>query len=166
MQQTIWPTSPRCRARRRDLPRPRALAEDLDDLRRPQGLRVGCSGAPFDQANPFPEGLHERAIVLLTDGEQWGGDDDGYKKAFGSGSNAGPNGMDDRLRAVAENVKAQGIAIYVIQFYHDSGPLQALLQEVATEPRSPYYHFAADGAALNSVFQKIAGSLSELRVSN
>ena len=123
-------------------------------------------GAPFDQANPFPGRLHERAIVLLTDGAQWGGKADGYDAVFGTGPGAGPAGMDDRLRAVAESVKAQGIKIYVIQFYHDSGPLQSLLQEVASEPQAPYYHFADDGDALNSVFQEIGGSLSELRVSH
>ncbi len=134
-----------------------------------QGLawawRVVSPDAPFDQADPFPEGLHERAIVLLTDGEQWGGEFDGYNAVFGTGSSAGTDGMDDRLRAVAANVKAQGIKIYVIQFYHDSGPLQSLLQEVASEPQAPYYYFAADGDALNSVFREIAGSLEQLRVS-
>ena len=122
-------------------------------------------GEPFDDADPFPKGLHERAIVLLTDGQHYGGEFDGYKEKFGGGSQAGPNGMDDRLRAVAANAKAQGIKIYVIQFYYDSGPLQSLLQEVASEPSAPYYHFAPDGDALNDVFKEIADDLSALRIS-
>ncbi len=148
----------------------------VDELTNPDGVtdiaqglawawRVVSPGEPFDDADPFPQGLHERAIVLLTDGEHYGGDHDGYNAVFGVGSSAGANGMDDRLRAVAASAKAQGIKIYVIQFYHDSGPLQALLQEVASEPRAPYYYFAADGAALNGVFKEIAGALSELRIS-
>ncbi len=148
----------------------------IDDLTSPQGVtniaqglawawRVVSPGVPFDQADPFPEGLHERAIVLLTDGEQYGGTYDGYNTAFGSGAAAGPGGMDDRLRAVAANAKAGGIKIYVIQFYHNSGPLQALLKDVATEPHAPFYHFAPDGAALNKVFKEIGDDLSALRIS-
>ncbi len=152
------------------------IEDAIDDLQYPDGVtdiaqglawawRVVSPGEPFDQADPFPKGLHDRAIVLLTDGEQWGGSHDGYKAVFGTGSGAGANGMDDRLRAVAANVKASGIKIYVIQFYHDSGPLQALLKEIATEPAAPYYHFAPDGDALNSVFKEIAKDLSALRIS-
>ena len=148
----------------------------IEDLVSPDGVtdiaqglawawRVVSPGEPFNQADPFPQGLHDRAIVLLTDGEQWGGNYDGYKANFGTGSSAGPNGMDDRLLAVAANAKAGGIKIYVIQFYHDSGPLQTLLQQVATEPAAPYYHFAPDGDALNSVFKEIAKDLSALRIS-
>ncbi len=148
----------------------------IDDLTNPRGhtnisqglawaWRVVSPGEPFDDANPFPKGLHERAIVLLTDGEQTGGDNDGYNDYFGTGSGAGAAGMDDRLRAVAASAKAEGIKIYVIQFFHSSGPLQALLKEVATEPNAPFYHFAPDGAALEKVFKEIADDLSALRIS-
>ena len=34
--------------------------------------RVLTPGAPFDEADPFPKGNHQRAIVLLSDGENWG----------------------------------------------------------------------------------------------
>ncbi len=152
------------------------IEDAIDDLVSPDGVtdiaqglawawRVVSPGEPFNQADPFPQGLHDRAIVLLTDGEQWGGDFDGYRATFGTGSAAGPNGMNERLLAVAANAKAGGIKIYVIQFYHDSGPLQTLLQQVATEPAAPYYHFAPDGDALNSVFKEIAKDLSALRIS-
>ncbi len=148
----------------------------IDDLITPEGTtniaqglawawRVLTPGAPFDDAEHVPEGHHERAIVLLTDGEQWGRNGDGYKGAFGGGPMAGPNGMDNRLRSVAGNIKAQDIKIYTIQFYYDSGRQQALMQEIASEPGPPYYHFAPDGQALAQVFQEIANHLSELRIS-
>ncbi len=134
-----------------------------------QGLawawRVVSPGVPFDEADPFPTGLHERAIVLLTDGEQYGATDDGYNTAFGSGAAAGAGGMDARLLAVAANAKAEGIKIYVIQFYYSSGPLQSLLQQVATEPHAPFYHFAPDGNELNKIFKRIGDDLSALRIS-
>ncbi len=134
-----------------------------------QGLawawRVVSPGEPFADADPFPTGLHERAIVLLTDGQQYGEDEDGYDAVFGSGSSAGAGGMDARLLAVAESVKNSGIKIYVIQFYYSSGPLQTLLKQVASKPKAPYYHFAPDGDALNVAFEEIADDLSALRIS-
>ena len=134
-----------------------------------QGLawawRVLTPGEPFDDADPFPKGNHQRAIVLLTDGEQYGTPGDAYNGTFGNGYSAGANGMDDRLRAVAENIKAQGIKIYTIQFYHDSNELSDLMKEVASEPSSPYYYFAPNGRALNEAFEEIANHLSELRLS-
>jgi hypothetical protein len=122
-------------------------------------------GEPFDDSDPFPKGRHQRAIVLLTDGQQFGNRGDGYKNAFGRGEPAGPNGMNNRLRAVAQNIKAQDIKIYAIQFFHNSGPLQDLMQEIASGPTSPYYHYAPDGDTLRQVFQEIANHLSELRLS-
>ncbi|MEM7222693.1 MAG: pilus assembly protein TadG-related protein [Pseudomonadota bacterium] len=145
----------------------------------PQGLvwawRVLTPGVPFDQANPFPKGNHQRAIVLLTDGENHGYFGDGYSEfgnppndnlsVFGQGTAAGPNGMNDRLLHAAQNIKAGGIKIYAIQFYHDSGSLAELMKAVASEPNDPYYYFAPDGDALREVFAEIANHLSELRLS-
>ena len=135
----------------------------------PQGLawawRVLSPGEPFDDADPFPKGNHQRAIVLLTDGENHGSTEDSYKGVFGTGTSAGPNGMNDRLRAVAESIKAEGIQIYTIQFYHDSEELAGLMKEVASEPNEPYYYFAPNGKALNQAFEEIANHLSELRLS-
>ena len=73
--------------------------------------------------------------------------------------------MDARLQELATNIKATGVKIYVIQFYYSSGTLQTLLKSVASSQDSPYYHFAPDAAALNTVFQEVANHLSELRLS-
>ena len=134
-----------------------------------QGLawawRVVSPGEPFADADPFPTGLHERAIVLLTDGAQTGASNDGYDAAFGTGDDAGPDGMNARLEAVAQSVKDSGIKIYVIQFANSSGPLRELLERVASKPKAPYYHFAPNGEALNTAFEEIADDLSALRIS-
>jgi len=42
--------------------------------------------------------------VPLTEGENFGGNGDGYKMVFGYGS-AGRNEMNDRLRALATNIR-------------------------------------------------------------
>lgn len=147
----------------------------IDDLTDPrnatniaQGLswawRVLSPGEPFDDAVAFPTGFHERAIVLLTDGEQQGTSNDGYDRAFGSGTSAGA-GMDARLRAIAANIKAGGVKIYVIQFFFNDTDLQNLLKDIASGRKEPYYHFAPNGAALNKAFKEIADDLSALRIS-
>ena len=134
-----------------------------------QGLawawRTLSPGAPFDEADPNPKGNHQRAIVLLTDGEQVGRNEDAYDRVFGDGSAAGPGGQDDRLRDLAANIKAQGVRIFAIQFYHDSGPLAALMKEIASGNTAPYYHFAPDGEALQDAFKEVADELSALRIS-
>ena len=125
--------------------------------------RVLVPDAPFTEADPSPPGNRQQAIVLLTDGQNWGGYGDGYKDVFGTA--AAPPGMNDRLQQLAANIKASGVQLYVIQFKHNSGSLSSLLKGVASSPDAPHYHFAPDGAALQQVFQEVANHLSELRLS-
>ena len=127
--------------------------------------RVLMPTLPFTEAAVDPDYDLQRAIVLLTDGQNFGGVGDGYKSAFGLGGSAGPDGMDDRLRALATNIKSQGVVLYVIQFANNGTALQALLKQVASGPNSPFYHYAPDDAALRAVFREIANDLSELRLS-
>ena len=61
--------------------------------------------------------------MLLTDGENFAGNGDGYKNVFGY-SSAGRSDMNDRLRALATNVKASGVKLYTIQFANSGGPLR------------------------------------------
>ena len=133
-----------------------------------QGLgwawRVVKPEAPFNEADPNPDGPRQQAVVLLTDGENFAGNGDGYKTVFGYGS-TGRNEMNDRLRALAANIKASGVKIYTIQFANSGGPLQALMKEVASGPDAPYYHYAPDSSALQTVFKEVANHLSELRLS-
>lgn len=122
--------------------------------------RVVTPGEPFNDADPLASGGHQRAIVLLTDGAQTGFEDDAYHETFGHNT-AGTAGMNARLTAVADNIKAGGVKIYVIQFRYED----AMMKSVANEPNPPYYHFAADGADLNAAFQEVANHLSQLRLS-
>ncbi len=167
------------------------LVQDLEpagNTNIPQGLawawEVLMPGVPFDEAVdtvPFPR---QRAIVLLTDGETVGGNGDAYKGRFGSGSSAGTtsnsahgylpsppddantrNNLNNRLKRLAANIKAQGITLYVIQFDNDSATLTNLLKAVATQPNEPYYYNAPTEAELRLAFQQIANNLSKLRLS-
>ncbi len=146
-----------------------ALTNPDDVTNIAQGLawawRVLSPGEPFDQADPNPKGTHQRAIVLLTDGQQWGKNGDGYDSVFGSAENAGPGGQDARLLALATNIKQEGVKVFVIQFFHNSGDLATLMKGVASGSTAPYYHFAPDGDALQDAFSEIADELSALRIS-
>ena len=62
--------------------------------------------------------------------------------------------MNDRLLLTAENIKAEGIKIYAIQFYFTTpARLAELMKAVASEPNDPYYYFAPDGDALKRSLQ-------------
>ncbi len=134
----------------------------------PAGLawawRVLKPEAPFDEAVLDPDYDRDQAIVLLTDGENCAIDGDGYKRVFGSCS-GGRDEMNERLRLLANNIKSDGVIVYVIQFANDGSDLQTLLQEVASGPQAPYYYFAPGSAELKSAFKEIANHLSELRLS-
>jgi len=153
----------------------RAAIEDaVDDLNAggntniPAGLgwawRVLKPGAPFTEAIENPDYEREQAIVLLTDGENCGKSGDGYKRVFGS-CDGGRDEMDERLRLLADNVKADGVIVYVIQFANEGTDLQTLLKEVASGPGAPYYHYAPTSDSLRQVFREIANHLSSLRLS-
>jgi Mg-chelatase subunit ChlD len=136
----------------------------------PQGLawawRVLTPGAPYTEADPDPDGERIQAIVLLTDGENFGYPGHGYKNMWSAWGIGTPQPqMDARLLKLAANLKAEGVVVYVIQFADNSAALQNLLKQVATEPDAPYYHFAPDSDSLQLVFTEIANHLSELRLS-
>jgi len=145
-----------------------ALQNPASTTNIPQGLgwawRVLKPDVPFTEAIANPPTNRQQAIVLLTDGENYGGSGDGYKGTFGLGGTAGP-AMDERLQMLAGNIKADGVIVYVIQFANNGTALQTLLQQVASGPGSPFYHYAPDAAALQQVFHEIASHLSELRLS-
>lgn len=152
----------------------------------PQGLywawEVLMPGSPYNQARASVPFNRTQAIVLLTDGANTGNNGDAYKGVFGPDAGAGTtnkhgklsdgasdNNLNNRLKELAANIKGadpdKGVKIYVVQYDEPSATLQALLQSVATEPGAPYYYQANDAAALQTAFQKIAASLSVLRLS-
>lgn len=145
-----------------------ALTSPTGNTNIPQGLgwawRVLSPGAPFDEAEVAPQFPRQQAIILLTDGENFAGNGDGYKAVWGTGT-SGQDEMDARLLALAANIKAAGVQIYTIQFANNGTALQTLMQDVATEPEAPFYQYAPDADSLRAVFREVANNLSELRLS-
>lgn len=154
--------------------RKRDIRDAVSDLRAggntniPAGLgwawRVLKPGAPFTEADPNPPFDRDQAIVLLTDGENCANSGDGYKRVFGS-CNGGRAAMNDRLRKLATNIKADDVDIYVVQFANEGTALQTLLKQVASGPTEPYYYYAPSSSDLKKAFREIANHLSELRLS-
>lgn len=145
----------------------------INDLTSPGGNTVIPAGLAWawrvlSPEPPFDEGdasfQPQRIIVLLTDGSNYGGSEDAYKGALGSGSDAGPE-LDARLGTIADAIKASGITIITIQFANGGGDLQTLMQNVASSNSSPHYFYAPDGDALETVFEEIGAHVSVLRIS-
>jgi Flp pilus assembly protein TadG len=154
-----------------------------------QGLywawEVLMPGVPFNQGLTTVPFKRTRAIIILTDGEQVGGAGDAYKARFGFQEGAGinndvdhgtitvkgvnvQNNLDNRSRQLAENIKNEGIKLYVIGF-DLAGNTHALtfLQDLASPPdeNGVYFFDAPSPSDLDAVFKQIAASLSNLRIS-
>lgn len=152
-----------------------------------QGLywawEVLMPGEPFDNDQPTVPFKRTRAIVLLTDGELFiGSSGDAYRGRFGyheiAGTNTDPahgqinlngtmvqNNLDNRLKAMAKNIKDDGVEIYIVAFnIADQYDLDRL-RPIASEPTSEYFYEAPTTADLAGVFNKIAAKLSTVRLS-
>ncbi|OUS11991.1 hypothetical protein A9Q97_06825 [Rhodospirillales bacterium 47_12_T64] len=110
-------------------------------------------GDPFNEAST--ESNLRRAIVIMTDGMNTSSFRDAYK------GNLDTSEMDDRLEAVAAQVKATGVDIYVVEYHVETN----LMKSVASATTAPYYFHADNSAELEAAFDKIGTELSELRVS-
>jgi len=112
-----------------------------------------------------------KAMVLMTDGKNTMFDS--IYTAYGnlSDNNLGYRltesqaeaELNKRLTTVCNSVKSSGIIIYTVAFAITDPTAKSLLQNCATN--SSYYFDAANQTALNTAFQTIGDSLSNLRVS-
>ena len=129
-----------------------------------QGLswawRVVSPGDPFDDAEANPNGLHKRAIVILTDGEAQDVVGGSYDGVFGIAWEA-EDGVNERVEAVAQEIKDGGIDIYVVEYHEET----TLMKNVATSNTAPYYFHTDNVDELNDAFEAIGDHLSELRLS-
>ncbi|WP_020591179.1 VWA domain-containing protein [Kiloniella laminariae] len=122
-----------------------------------QGLvwswRTLMPGNPFNEASS--KSNLRRAIVIMTDGMNTTSYRDAYRGHLNTGE------MDDRLEAVAAQVKSSGVDIYVVEYHVETN----LMKSVASAPTAPFYFHASSSDELEKAFDKIGTELSELRVS-
>lgn len=135
------------------------------------GWRVISPGEPFATAKPYGEEDWNKAVIILTDGDntthdqvdtaygyRWEGRLDGYTSGWESEGE-----LDDRLSEVCTGMKNQDIIVYTITFQVSSSSTRTLMENCATD--SGKYYDSPSEAELKGVFQKIANELSNLRVS-
>ena len=134
----------------------------------PQGLfwawQVLDPSAPFTEGTVTDAGnTPPRAIVLLTDGYNTCRPGDAYQNYYNS-SDGCSTWRDNRLKAIADKIKAAGVYIYAIQFAEFNASTETLLKAVATKDIAPYYYYAPSSDDLQSAFSAIATDLSNLRL--
>ncbi|WP_085901166.1 vWA domain-containing protein [Kiloniella majae] len=122
-----------------------------------QGLvwawRALMPGEPYNQASD--KSNLRRAIVIMTDGLNTSSYRDAYK------GDLNVSEMNARLSAVATQIKATGVDIYVVEYHVETD----LMKSVASATTAPFYFKASSAEELEKAFEKIGTELSELRVS-
>jgi hypothetical protein len=140
------------------------------------GWRVLSPSEPFTEGKPYDAEKWVKAIVLLTDGENFvdGGNGNhngssynafGYAQEGHLGSTSGSNAestLNTKLGTVCSGVKAQNILIFTIGFQITDTTTQNLLKNCATKP--DMYYNSPSNSQLSSIFQDIAQGLGELRI--
>ena len=140
------------------------------------GWRVISPDEPFTEGVEYDDEDVIKAIVLLTDGENWLGNLNNHNKAYYNAYGYVANGrlgttnstlakaeLDDRTSELCENIKDEGIRVYTLTFDLGDGPIKDIMQACATTPG--HYYDASDSAALAESFNAIATDLSNLRLS-
>ena len=140
------------------------------------GWRVISPGAPYTEGKAYDDPEVNKAIILLTDGENVLGTQNNhngsYYTAYGYlaegrlGTTNGwtaSNRLDDKTAQICENIKERGIRLYTITFQVSSSSTQTLMRECATSPS--LYFDSPSNEELTTVFQAIARDLSNLRLS-
>ncbi len=140
------------------------------------GWRVISPDEPFTEGRMYDDPEVNKAIVLLTDGQNVLGTRNNHNRSYytaygylsegrmGTTSKSAAQAMlDPKTLEVCENIKAEGIRLYTITFQVSNSGTRDLMEECATSP-SLYFN-SPSNEELQTVFQAIARDLSNLRLS-
>jgi hypothetical protein len=138
---------------------------------------VWGGSTPADMPFPYDEPLMDKAVILLTDGENqfydWPGDpngsnggprgsdmtaygrEDDFYAAFGGGN------LDERLKRMCATMRDEGVAIYTITFQTSSN-IKKIYEDCAGEPAN--FFDAPSAADLQAAFEEIGQRLSNVRL--
>ncbi|WGM37783.1 TadE/TadG family type IV pilus assembly protein [Caulobacter sp. NIBR1757] len=132
---------------------------------------------PFADGAAYGTAKLSKIAIIMTDGDNVmsdaNNDNESNYNALGylwqnrlgidrGGEGARTAAMDKRLALLCENMKAKGIVVYTVRVEVKSGA-SALLKKCATS--SDRYYDVQDADDLDDVFQRIAGEISNLRIS-
>ncbi len=147
------------------------------------GWRVLSPGEPFTQGVSYDDDSTIKALVVLTDGENFvvnnGGSRNhnrsdytgyGYLRVDGRAHRLGSTNrgraareVNDKVETLCEAIKDEGIRLYTITFRLNSNDLQNLFRACASEPAM--YFNSPSNEQLQDAFEAIAYDLSNLRLS-
>ena len=141
----------------------RLLSPDWRDL---WGGTMNANGLPLE----YDEPLSQKAAIIMTDGMNTMTDYSAFGRvtnnALGStdpDSQTVTTTLDNKLRTVCTNMKANGIIVYTVLFQTDEQSAKDVMKECASQ--EDYYFDTTTGDDLKSAFRAIGDSLSKLRVS-
>jgi len=135
------------------------------------GWRVLSPSQPYTNGTAYDDPDYNKAIVIMTDGENTISSSSYGYSAYGSLSDgnlgttnrfAAEDELDNRLSQVCTNIKATGILVYTITFQVSSSTIQNLMRNCATD--SGKYFNSPSSAALEATFRSIGAELSNLRI--
>ena len=142
------------------------------------GWRVLSPGAPFTQGKAYTAPNNRKIIILMTDGmNNYGGENNFNDSSYftygfarngliGQVTNNNDtlnNLLDAKTLTACSNAKAMGIVIYTIGFGSGANGSASLLQSCASQ--TSYYFAPQNSSDLEPVFQQIAQSINNLRIS-
>ena len=133
------------------------------------GWRVLSPGEPFTQGVAYDDEEFNKAIVLMTDGENFFSSSSFGAYGFLSqgllgttSSNTAESRLDSRTTEVCDAIKAEGILIYTITFQVASNSARNLMRNCATDTSK--YFDSPNAATLTQTFRAIGKELSNLRI--
>ncbi|MBL1431261.1 MAG: VWA domain-containing protein [Robiginitomaculum sp.] len=148
------------------------LLETIDEMEAqnwtyvPEGLawawRVLSKKKPLREGVPYNDEDWTKIIVLMTDGAntvEWEWPNNIPDETTGTSSNQGDNATE----ILCQRIKNKDIYIYTIAFEVNNNSTEQMLEDCATEP--DMYFDAQNQAQLVSAFAKIAGDITNLRLS-
>ncbi len=140
------------------------------------GWRVLSPEEPFTEGQEYDDPEVNKAIVLLTDGQNVLGTRNNHNRSYytaygylaegrmGTTSRSAAQAMlNPKTLEVCENIKAEGIRLYTITFQVSNANTQSMMEACATS--SALYFDSPSNSELQTVFQAIARDLSNLRLS-
>ncbi|MDG1418309.1 MAG: pilus assembly protein [Maricaulis sp.] len=142
------------------------------------GVRVLSPSEPFTGGTAFDDRSIIKAMVILTDGENYyRGGRHYYSSAYSAygysffgrlgtrsaSSRRLASELNARTEAACDYAKSLGIRVYTITFQVNSSTTRALMEDCATNPT--LYFDSPSSSALRDAFEMIAGDLSNLRLS-
>ena len=130
------------------------------------GYRLISPDAPFEEAAEYDDPEWNKAIIMMTDGDNNIGGNNTYSTyGWGRDHDMDNGDLNERFEDVCENAKADGIIIYTITFTSGiSESTKDYYRECATDLN--HYYDAPTQAELENVFEDIAYALAKLHIKN